>query len=409
MSYTLKVVLDSTDGTVAAGTEVQAWTLNEVVVNHGRQSISEDVPPSNASLSFIWDNPGAPDLDGFIIGRRVNVWLYIDGAAYPLALFDGSVTDVVVVDTALSVVAVNRALAEIGRQTVTLGSGFNDDVAGALTTLYALGSQDPRLGTTQGTTDVRIEAFDTENLLGIMREVAASEIGGYLTQSMPWGPTVVGFTTGPHVINRTVADRSQLTPDITFTGDEIVDAWSFSRRMEDFVNRVTVYGTEDGTDFPDGFWVEDNTPSIDAYGLNELQIQTRIRYENDAETPRERQARPVLRERLDHRRARRPPRHHVRRPPLRRPRRPQPRHLHRDPDDLRRRPDPVLRRGDHVHSGIARHTSPALHLDGRLLAWRPAMAAGDAYPDLGRRPGYPDMDRLAPRRALGDTHGNDSE
>ena len=283
MSYTLKVVLDSTDGTVAAGTEVQAWTLNEVVVNHGRQSISEDVPPSNASLSFIWDNPGAPDLDGFIIGRRVNVWLYIDGAAYPLALFDGSVTDVVVVDTALSVVAVNRALAEIGRQTVTLGSPFNDDVAGALTTLYALGSQDPRLGTTQGTTDVRIEAFDTENLLGIMREVAASEIGGYLTQSMPWGPTVVGFTTGPHVINRTVADRSQLTPDITFTGDEIVDAWSFSRRMEDFVNRVTVYGVEQGANFPDGFWVEDNTASIDAYGLNELQIRTRIRYEADAE------------------------------------------------------------------------------------------------------------------------------
>ena len=283
MSYTLKVVLDSTDGTVAAGTEVQSWTLNEVVVNHGRQSISEDVPPSNASLSFIWDNPGAPDLDGFIIGRRVNVWLYIDGAAYPLALFDGSVTDVVVVDTALSVVAVNRALAEIGRQTVTLGSPFNDDVAGALTTLYALGSQDPRLGTTQGTTDVRIEAFDTENLLGILREVAASEIGGYLTQSMPWGPTVVGFTTGPHVINRTVADRSQLTPDITFTGDEIVDAWSFSRRMEDFVNRVTVYGVEQGANFPDGFWVEDNTASIDAYGLNELQIRTRIRYEADAE------------------------------------------------------------------------------------------------------------------------------
>lgn len=283
MSYTLKVVLDSTDGTPANGTEVQSWTLNEIVVNHGRQSISEDVPPSNASLSFIWDKPGAPDLDGFIIGRRVNVWLYIDGAAYPLCLFDGSVTDVVVVDTALSVVAVNRALAEIGRQTVTLGSPFNDDVAGALTTLYALGSQDPRLGTTQGTTDVRIEAFDTENLLGIMREVAASEIGGYLTQSMPWGPTVVGFTTGPHVINRTVADRSQLTPDITFTGDEIVDAWSFSRRMEDFVNRVTVYGVEQGSNFPDGFWVEDNTTSIDAYGLNELQIRTRIRYEADAE------------------------------------------------------------------------------------------------------------------------------
>ena len=283
MSYTLKVVLDSTDGTPANGTEVQSWTLNEIVVNHGRQSISEDVPPSNASLSFIWDNPGAPDLEGFIIGRRVNVWLNIDGAAYPLALFDGSITDVVVVDTALSVVAVNRALAEIGRQTVTLGSPFNDDVAGALTTLYALGSQDPRLGTTQGTTDVRIEAFDTENLLGIMREVAASEIGGYLTQSMPWGPTVVGFTTGPHVINRTVADRSQLTPDITFTGDEIVDAWSFSRRMEDFVNRVTVYGVEQGANFPDGFWVEDNTASIDAYGLNELQIRTRIRYEADAE------------------------------------------------------------------------------------------------------------------------------
>ena len=283
MSYTVKVVLDSTDGSIGAGTEVQSWTLNEIIVNHGRQSISEDVPPSNATLSFIWDKPGAPDLDGFVIGRRVNVWLYIDGAAYPLCLFDGSVTDVVVVDTALSVIAVNRALSEIGRQTVTLGTPISSTVASALSTLYALGSQDPRLGTTTGSTAVRVETFDTENLLGIMREVAASEIGGYLTQSMPWGPTVVGFTTGPHVINRTVANRSQLAPDITFTGDEIVDAWSFSRRTEDFVNRVTVYGTEDATDFPAGFWVEDNTTSINDYGLNELQIRTRIRYENDAE------------------------------------------------------------------------------------------------------------------------------
>ena len=115
-----------------------------------------------------------------------------------------------------------------------------------------------------------------------MREVSASEIGGYLTQSMPWGPTVSGYTTGPHVINRTVANRSQLSPDVTFTGDEIVDSWQFSRHVEDFVNRVQVYGTEDGTDFPDGYVVEDFTDSIDTYGLNELDIVTRIRYESDA-------------------------------------------------------------------------------------------------------------------------------
>lgn len=284
MSYELKVVVDSTDGSIAGGTEVQDWTLNEVIVNHGRQSIGEDVPPSNASLGFIWDKPGALDVDDFVIGRRVQVWLIVTGySGTPLCLFDGAVTDVEVVDTALSVIAVNRALSEIGRQTVTLPTPFNDDVAGALSTLYALGSQDPRLGTTIGSTDVRVEGFETENLLGIMREVAASEIGGYLTQSMPWGPTVVGFTTGPHVINRTVANRSQLTPDITFTGDEILDSWSFSRRMEDFVNRVTVFGTEHGSNFPDGYWVEDNATSIAEYGLNELQIVTRIRYENDAE------------------------------------------------------------------------------------------------------------------------------
>jgi hypothetical protein len=284
MSYELKVVVDSTDGSIAGGTEVQDWTLNEVIVNHGRKSISEDVPPSNASLGFIWDKPGALDVDDFVIGRRVQVWLIVTGySGTPLCLFDGAVTDVQVVDTALSVIAVNRALSEIGRQTVTLGTGFTDDVAGALSTLYALGSQDPRLGTTIGSTDVRVEAFETENLLGIMREVAASEIGGYLTQSMPWGPTVVGFTTGPHVINRNVSNRSQLTPDITFTGDEILDSWSFSRRMDDFVNRVTVFGTENATDFVDGYWVEDNATSIAEYGLNELQIVTRIRYENDAE------------------------------------------------------------------------------------------------------------------------------
>jgi hypothetical protein len=284
MTYELKIVVDSTDGSIAGGTEVQDWTLNEVIVNHGRQSIGEDVPPSNASLGFIWDKSGALDVDDFVIGRRIQAWIIVTGyGTTPLCLFDGAVTDVKVVDTALSVIAVNRALSEIGRQTVTLGTGFTDDVAGALSTLYALGSQDPRLGTTIGSTDVRVEAFETENLLGIMREVAASEIGGYLTQSMPWGPTVVGFTTGPHVINRNVSNRSQLTPDITFTGDEILDSWSFSRRMDDFVNRVTVFGTENATDFVDGYWVEDNATSIAEYGLNELQIVTRIRYENDAE------------------------------------------------------------------------------------------------------------------------------
>jgi hypothetical protein len=284
MSYTLKIVVDSTDGSIAGGTEVQDWTLNEVIVNHGRRSIDEDVPPSNASLGFIWDKPGALDVDDFVIGRRIQVWIIVNGySGTPLCLFDGAVTDVEVVDTSLSVIAVNRALSEIGRQTVTLASQITDTVANALSTLYALGSQDPRLGGTQGTTDVKVEPFETENLLGIMREVASSEVGGYLTQSMPWGPTVVGFTTGPHVINRTVANRSQLTPDLTFTGDEILDRWNFSRRMEDFVNRVTVFGTEDSTDFPDGFWVEDNAGSIATYGLNELQIATRIRYENDAE------------------------------------------------------------------------------------------------------------------------------
>lgn len=283
MSWNLLVVVDSPDGSIGAGTQLEDWTLNQLVVNHGRRTLSEDVEPSNATLSFIWDAVGAPNLEDFVIGRRVQIWLLID--AYPAApqcLYDGAVTDIIVVDTVLSVICVNRALAEIGRQTVTLGSQIENTVASALSTLYALGSQDPRLGTVQGSTAVRIPTFDTENLLGVMREVSASEIGGYLTQSMPWGPTVSGYTTGPHVINRTVANRSQLVPDLTFTGDEIIDSWQFSRHVEDFVNRVQVYGTEDGTDFPDGYVVEDFTDSIDTYGLNELDIVTRIRYTADA-------------------------------------------------------------------------------------------------------------------------------
>lgn len=285
MSWNLLTVVDSTDGSIANGTAVTDWTLNEIIVNHGRRSIGEDVPPSNATLGFIWDASGAPDLEGFVIGRRVQVWLQIDAyPTTPICLFDGGITDVVVTDTILSIIAVTRPLAEIGRQTVTLGTAITDTVANALTTLYALGSQDPRLGTTIGSTDVRVATFDAENLLGVMREVASSEIGGYLTQSMPWGPTVVGYTTGPHIINRNVSNRSQLAPDITFTGDEIVDVWRFERHQDQYVNRVTVFGTEDGTDFPTGYWVEDFTQSIDEYGLNELEIYTRIRYENDAET-----------------------------------------------------------------------------------------------------------------------------
>ena len=283
MSWNLLVVVDSTDGSIGAGTQLEDWTLNQLIVNHGRRTLSEDVEASNSTLSFIWDATGAPDLEDFVIGRRIQVWLSIDAyPTIPLCLFDGAVTDVLVVDTVLSVICVNRALAEIGRQTVTLGSQIENTVANTLSTLYALGSQDPRLGSTQGTTAVRVPTFETENLLGVMREVSASEIGGYLTQSMPWGPTVSGYTTGPHVINRTVVNRSQLSPDITFTGDEIIDSWQFSRHVEDFVNRVQVYGTENATDFPNGYVVEDFTDSIDTYGLNELDIVTRIRYEADA-------------------------------------------------------------------------------------------------------------------------------
>lgn len=283
MSWNILVVVDSTDGSIGAGTEITDWTINGITVNHGRQSIKDDVRPSNTSLSFIWDAAGAPALDGFIIGRRVQIWLIID--AYPAApqcLFDGAITDVSVRDTILNVIAVNRALAEAGRQTVTLGSQIEDTVANALQTIYALGPQDDRLGTTVGSSAVRIPTFETENMLGIMREIAQSEIGGYLTNSMPWGPTVTGYVNGPAIINRTVANRSQLTPDITFTGSEVVDEWRFDRHQDQFINRVTVYGTENATDFPDGYVAEDFQTSIDDYGLNELTIVTRLRYEADA-------------------------------------------------------------------------------------------------------------------------------
>jgi len=122
MSWNLLTVVDSTDGSIANGTAVTDWTLNEIIVNHGRRSIGEDVPPSNATLGFIWDASGAPDLEGFVIGRRVQVWLQIDAyPTTPICLFDGGITDVVVTDTILSIIAVTRPLAEIGRQTVTLG------------------------------------------------------------------------------------------------------------------------------------------------------------------------------------------------------------------------------------------------------------------------------------------------
>ena len=282
MSWNIIIVVDSTDGSIAGGTAITDWTINAITVNHGRQSIRDDVRPSNASLSFIWDASGAPSLDGFVIGRRIQIWINATGWADPLCLYDGSITDVSVQETILNVIAVNRALAEAGRQDIRLGSQIEDTVANALQTIYALGPQDDRLGTTVGSSDVRIPTFETENMLGIMREIAQSEIGGYITNSMPWGPTVSGSASGPHIINRTVANRSQLTPDITLTGSEVIDTWRFERHQDQFINRVTVYGTEDATDFPDGYVSEDFQQSIDDYGLNELPIVTRLRYETDA-------------------------------------------------------------------------------------------------------------------------------
>ena len=284
MGWNILAIVDSTDGSISGGTEITEWTSNRVSVTHGRQGLADNAKPSTCSFEFLWNATGAPNVDDFIIGRRIQIWLEIDSyPVNPQCLFDGSITDVSVRNDTLNVIAVNRALAEAGRQTITSTSVIEDTVANALTTVYGLGPQDNRLGTMQGTKQVRVPTFSAENLLGLMREIADSEIGGYVTNSMPWGPTVSGNTTGPVVLNRTVANRSQLTPDLTFTGDELLDEWRFERHQDQLVNRVAAYGTEDATDFPDGVVTEDFQTSIDDYGLNELSIVTRLRYEADAE------------------------------------------------------------------------------------------------------------------------------
>lgn len=282
-TYDVKLVIGSTDGSIAAGTEVSGYVLNFLTIDHGRQSVDETASASSCTAEILWNTSGAPALDTFTIGTRLQVWLIIDGyGTSPQCLFDGAVTDAVAGREILQVTAVNRSLAEIGRQTITNPSTIQAASASAFTTLYNLGSQETRIGTITGTTPVRIPAFDAENLLGILSEVAASEIGGYVTNSMPWGPTVVGNVYGPVVVNSNVTNRSQLTPDITFTGDEIANTWTITRRTVDLINRVTVFGTENATDFPAGYVVETNTDSVDAYGINERQIVTRLRYEADA-------------------------------------------------------------------------------------------------------------------------------
>jgi len=284
MSYTWTIVYGSTDGSIAAGTTITDWTIDGITIQHGRRSIDEVARPSAGQFDLVWNYTGAPALSTFFIGLRWQVWATIDGhPTEPQCLFDGAITDVVAGRDTVSITAVNRALAEVGRQTIANPSQIEATSSSAFTTLYNLGDQEDRLGAVSGSTAVRVPAFDSENLLGVLSEVAASEIGGYVTQSMPWGPTVVGNTYGPTVITSNVTSRSQTSADITFTGDEIVDAWSISRRVEDLINRVTVFGTEDGTDFPDGYWTENYQDGIDEYGLAERQIVTRIRYENDAE------------------------------------------------------------------------------------------------------------------------------
>ena len=285
MSWNILAIVDSTDGTISGGTQVTEWTSNRVSLNHGRKGLADDVKPSTGSFEFLWNASGAPTANSFNIGKRIQIWLEIDSyPTEPQCLFDGSVTDVSVRNDTLNVIAVNRALAEAGRQTIASASVIEDSVANALTTVYNLGPQDNRLGTTQGTKQVRIPTFSAENLLGLMREIADSEIGGYVTNSMPWGPTVSGNVFGPVVMNRTVANRSQLTPDLTFTGDELLDEWRFERHQDQLVNRVAVYGTDAATDIPDGLLTEDLQTSIDDYGLNEQPVVTRLRYEADATT-----------------------------------------------------------------------------------------------------------------------------
>ena len=126
MGWNILAIVDSTDGSIAGGTEITEWTSNRVTINHGRKSINDNPIPSTASFEFLWDASGAPDPNDFVVGRRIQLWLEIDGfGTTPQCLYDGSITDVTVQQNTLNVIAVNRALAEAGRQTIESTSGKN--------------------------------------------------------------------------------------------------------------------------------------------------------------------------------------------------------------------------------------------------------------------------------------------
>jgi len=242
---------------------VTDYTLDRLTIESGRRSVTEAPDPATLSLSIVHDSSLAElDLEAFRIGRRVDVNVTILGDTGPgptYRRFGGVITDLIADRHRLDLTAVAYPLQMLARQEITLSSfdGFANDVlplvvaqvgdAGDLSAppFTPAGGFRPRLLSDPGTVELANgDPITNENALQVARRIALSEPFGVLFEDLR--------TLALRFSGRTTRDVRNTSPAITFTGEEISERWTATRRVSALTNRAVISNdTEDRETFED--------------------------------------------------------------------------------------------------------------------------------------------------------------
>jgi hypothetical protein len=249
------------------GTDYSSTVLEGATIQVGRTDVDLDILPHAATVNLLHRGTSV-DPNVFEIGQETRITVDKQNTAGTHLLFVGQITDIVVTRDTIQIISVSAPIVDLARQDITTGN-VTGTVTEAFTALYGLISS-PSYAPAGGfyalgaTSTVDVPAA-TDNALGLLRQVARSEIEGLVNQDA--GETVF-FTTSE--------DRRTYTPDLELEAEEVLVDYQVTRRRDQLVNRIEV-------NYDAGTWTESDATSISNFGILTKTIDTYLDTATDAE------------------------------------------------------------------------------------------------------------------------------
>lgn len=241
MTYQIIVEVGAipTGGGTPAYVDVSDFAMNEISISYGRQTIDQPVDPSSCTVTFLLDSSiGTFDFSAFDLGYVVRIRALIDGYPANRIRFLGVVTDMAIDRDTMTVSAVSQLISRYGKYllptaipTVSTAGDILSDIAtaaipgipnyitGGLANYWA-----------PGTILLDADFAAGTNALEALLTTAASEPYGFIYEDF----NSAGMRSNDQ------NSRIQANPDITLTGDEIIDDWEVSKSVTSQLNRVIV-------------------------------------------------------------------------------------------------------------------------------------------------------------------------